>query len=225
MKGFVRDGILECIRREIETFVGRYSAMRAKPAGGAKNTGLKPEIPPPSAEEKKKFASEKRVKDAVVEQSLMKTGADLGTAIVDRTRRKETIDTLISQVQEDLDNSNEVVSQITQFHFTTQAEFELRMSRLKERISGLEAQLKEAEAELAELKREKHQVLKEKDYVIENQKREMKEMAYQFSDMLMKTLITITEDFEAQTSGLGRDETTLPQKERLKEFNLERIRV
>jgi hypothetical protein len=81
------------------------------------------------------------------------------------------------------------------------------------------------EKEPAELKREKHQVLQEKDYLIENQKREMKEMAYQFSDMLMKTLIIITEDFETQTSGLGRDEITLPQKERLKEFNLERIRV
>jgi hypothetical protein len=36
--------------------------MPPKPAGG------KPEIPPPSTEEKKKLATEKRVRDAVVEQ-------------------------------------------------------------------------------------------------------------------------------------------------------------
>lgn len=183
-------------------------------------------IAPPTNEEKKKLAAEKRVKDAVVEQSLLKMSEGIGTSIVDYTRRREGVDTLIQQVEEDLDNSVEVVSQITQFHFTTQAEYELRMSRLKERISGLESQLRDAEQELSDLKGEKKHVLAEKDSVIENQKREMKEMAYQFSDMLMKTLITITEDFETQTGELNRDEgSTMPQRERLKEFNLDRIRV
>jgi hypothetical protein len=50
-------------------------------------------------------------------------------------------------------------------------------------------------------------------------------MVYQFSDMLMKTLITITEDFETQASGLGREDTTFPHKERLKEFNFKRVKV
>jgi uncharacterized small protein (DUF1192 family) len=185
----------------------------------------KTEVPLPTPEEKKKAAAAKRVTDAAVEQSLLKIGSDIGTAVVDYTRRKEAIETVIGQIEEELHNSVEIVSQVTQVHFTTQAEFEQRMGQLKERIARLEAQLKDAERELAELKAEKRQVLTEKDSVIENQKREMKEMAYQFSDMLMKTLITITEDFETQTSELGRDETSLPQRERLKEFNLDRIRV
>jgi hypothetical protein len=196
----------------------------AKPPSNAKGGG-KPEIPPPTAEEKKKLAAEKRVKDAVVEQSLLKVGADLGVATVDRQKRQSAIDTLVGEIQEDIQFSNDAVQEVTRFHFTAQAEFELRMSRLKERIAALEGQLKDAEGELAELKAEKRRVLTEKDSVIENQKREMKEMAYQFSDMLMKTLITITEDFETQTGELGRDETALPQRERLKEFNLDRIRV
>jgi hypothetical protein len=37
----------------------------------------------------------------------------------------------------------------------------------------------------------------------------MKGTIYQFSVILMKTLITIMEDFETQTGELGRDETSL----------------
>jgi uncharacterized coiled-coil protein SlyX len=185
----------------------------------------KPEIVPPTPEEKKKLAAEKRVKDAAIEQSLLKLGGDVGIQIVDYNQRKEASEAVYTQIEEEQGHSIEVVSQITQYLFATQSEYELRMSRLKERIAGLESQLSDAESELAALKAEKKQVLTEKDSVIENQKREMKEMAYQFSDMLMKTLITITEDFETQTSELGRDDTNLPQRERLKEFNLDRIRV
>ena len=181
---------------------------------------------PLTAEEKKKLTAEKRVKDSVVEQSLLKMSKDIGTSYVDYSKRKEGVKSLVQQVEEDLDNSVEVVAHITQFHFNTQAEYELRMSKLKEKIASLETQLKEAEQELADLNAEKEQVLSEKDSVIENQKREMKEMAYQFSDMLMKTLITITEDFETKTGELSQNETTtMPHKERLKEFNLDRIRV
>lgn len=181
---------------------------------------------PPTVEEKKKLVAEKRVKDSVVEQSLLKNSEDIGVAYVDYAKREDEAAKLAKEVEDELGNSVEVVSQITQFHFSTQAEYELRMTRLRERIAGLEAQVKDAEQELADLKAEKKRVLAEKESVIENQKREMKEMAYQFSDMLMKTLITITEDFEAQTCDLNRDEaTTMPQRERLKEFNLDRIKV
>ena len=181
---------------------------------------------PPTVEEKKKLIAEKRVKDSVVEQSLLKNSEDIGVAYVDYAKREDEAAKLAKEVEDELGNSVEVVSQITQFHFSTQAEYELRMTRLRERIAGLEAQVKDAEQELADLKAEKKRVLAEKESVIENQKREMKEMAYQFSDMLMKTLITITEDFEAQTCDLNRDEaTTMPQRERLKEFNLDRIKV
>ncbi|OHT02652.1 hypothetical protein TRFO_07089 [Tritrichomonas foetus] len=180
----------------------------------------------PTAEEKRKLANEKRIKDAVVEKQLLNLSYEIGTVDVEASKEKDEAAMLIQKVEEDLGNKNEIVNQFTALHFDTQRENEARMSRLRERIAGLETQLKDAEAELAALKAEKKQVLAEKDSVIENQKREMKEMAYQFSDMLMKTLITITEDFETQTSDIGRDETsTLPQRERLKEFNLDRIRV
>ena len=53
----------------------------------------------------------------------------------------------------------------------------------------------------------------------------MNEMATHYSEMLMKTLITITEDFESQTAELDHDDTGFPGRERLKEFNLDRIRV
>jgi hypothetical protein len=185
----------------------------------------KPEIVLPTPEEKRKLAAEKRVKDAAVEQSLLKLGGDVGIQVVDFNKRKNDSEAIHSEIEEEQGHSIEVVSQITQYLFATQGDYELRMSRLRERIAGLETQLSDAGAELAALKAEKKQILTEKDSVIENQKREMKEMAYQFSDMLMKTLITITEDFETQTNELGRDETNLPQRERLKEFNLDRIRV
>ncbi|KAK8891338.1 hypothetical protein M9Y10_028546 [Tritrichomonas musculus] len=189
-------------------------------------TNSKPTNALPTAEEKKKLAAEKRNKDAVVEQQLLTLGYEIGTTTVASTQETDEANVIIQKVEEDLRNKNEIVSQFTSLHFETQRENEARMSRLRERIAGLEVQLKDAEAELAALKAEKKQVLAEKDSVIENQKREMKEMAYQFSDMLMKTLITITEDFETQTSDLGMEETsTLPQRERLKEFNLDRIRV
>lgn len=189
-------------------------------------TSAKPTNGPPTAEEKKKLANEKRIKDSVVETQLLNLSYEIGTASIESHEETTEASTLVRKVEEDLKNKNEIVSQFTTFHFDTQRENEARMSRLRERIAGLESQLKDAEAELAALKAEKKQVLAEKDSVIENQKREMKEMAYQFSDMLMKTLITITEDFETQTNDFGHEESsTLPQRERLKEFNLDRIRV
>ena len=195
-------------------------------APGSARDKAKAEDQPPTAEEKKKLIAEKRVKDSVVEQALLKTSEDIGVSFVEYNKCKENVDKLIREVEQDLNHSVEVVSQVTQYHFSTQAEYELRMSRLRERIAGLEGQVKDAEQELADLKAEKKRVLAEKDSVIENQKREMKEMAYQFSDMLMKTLITITEDFESQSAQLNIDETSaLPQRERLKEFNLDRIKL
>jgi hypothetical protein len=83
------------------------------------------------------------VKDAVAEQSLLKIGSDLGTAVVDYTKRRETIDTLKVQVREYLENSNEV-SQITQEHFRTQSPFENQMGALRQKIAALESQLKNA---------------------------------------------------------------------------------
>ena len=190
------------------------------------NNQKQPQNALPTAEEKKRLVSDKRKQDAVVEQQLMTLSYEIGTADVEAAKKQDEAAILIQKVSEDLGNKNEIVSQFTTLHFDAQRENEAKMSRLRERIAGLEAQLKDAEAELAALKAEKKQVLAEKDSVIENQKREMKEMAYQFSDMLMKTLITITEDFETQTNDMGQEEaSTLPQRERLKEFNLDRIRV
>lgn len=176
--------------------------------------------------EVRQLQKKKAIQDRAVEQQLVNLGGDIGVATVDYTKGEEEVQELVNQVQEDLVNSVNIVQHVTTSHFNTQHEYEQRMNRLKDRIAGLESQLKEAETQLAELKAEKKQVLSEKDSVIENQKREMKEMAYQFSDMLMKTLITITEDFESQTSELGRDDaSTIPDKNRLKEFNLNNIRI
>jgi len=166
------------------------------------------------------------IKQTVISHNLLDLANEIGTAEVIQEKMKLEANKLEEQVQGDLSTSVQLVSEITNRHISTQREYEQRMSRLKERIAGLKNQLAEANTELADLKREKKKVLLEKDSVIENQKREMKEMAYQFSDMLMKTLITITEDFESQTGDLGRDETAgLPQPERLKDFHLDRIRV
>ncbi|KAH0792736.1 Amino Acid-Polyamine-Organocation (APC) Family [Histomonas meleagridis] len=180
---------------------------------------------PLTLEEKRKLLRETRVSDSVIEQQLLNIDQDIGTISVETSQKQKNTDMLIDEIQNDLAQSEEVVSKITSYHFSTQHEYEQKLNSLKDRIAGLESQLRDAEAELANLKSEKKRVMAEKDSIIENQKREMKEMAYQFSDMLMKTLITITEDFETQID-LDQDEiSSLPHKERLKEFNLDRIRI
>ena len=169
---------------------------------------------------------EAEIRQTVINQNLLSLSNDIGTAEIVQQKMKNESNKLEEQVLTDISSSVQIVSDITNRHISAQREYEQRMSRLKERISGLKSQLADANAELAELKKEKKKVLFEKDSVIENQKREMKEMAYQFSDMLMKTLITITEDFENQTGDLSRDDSSgLPHQERLKDFHLDRIHV
>lgn len=166
------------------------------------------------------------VKESVIEHQMIHADKDIGENGVDAMKISDIIEQLKEQIERDFRQSVDDVQLFTAKHYNAQDENMQRLNRLREQITSLETQLRDAEAELAELKEEKRRVLREKDSIIDNQKREMKEMAYQFSDMLMKTLISITEDFDDKAVDLSRTETSgLPGKDRLKEFNLDRIRV
>ena len=165
-------------------------------------------------------------KDSLSETTLRNISSDIGTSYKNSRQIQQEVDRMKTKVTEEINQSIEEVDQITSIHFSTQKEYEQRMNRLKDKIAILEGQLRDAEKELADLKEEKHRVLFEKDSVIENQKREMKEMAYQFSDMLMKTLITITENFEVQSNEMTNEDIKgLPDRDRLREFNLDHINI
>lgn len=201
--------------------------MPPRPVAVPKNELEKPktnvQLPKP---ELNKLKKENAQKAPAIDNQFRNLSSDIGMAEVTKIKTSDETNKLEERVQDDLNKSIQVVSSITSLHISTQKDYEQKVSRLQEKIAEVKAQLEQEKQRLADLKKEKKRVLLEKDSVIENQKREMKEMAYQFSDMLMKTLITITEDFETQTNDFGREEGVgLPNPDRLKEFNLERIRV
>ena len=165
-------------------------------------------------------------KMAVMDNNLRNLSEAIGENYSTEQSIRQEREKLEEKVHTQMNKAVQRVARNTKTFVDQQREDEQKMNALKNKIASLKQQLEDANKELEELKKEKERVLFEKDSVIENQKREMKEMAYQFSDMLMKTLITITEDFEAQTGDLSKDETAgLPRPERLKDFHLDRIRV
>ncbi|EAY14253.1 hypothetical protein TVAG_486960 [Trichomonas vaginalis G3] len=194
------------------------TGKQTKPAGGPATPLTKAEI--------NQLKKEEAAKTAVIDNDLRNLGTFIGNAQVSEQSNKEEYEKRKEEINQSVKKSTVNIAKLSTIHQNAQREYEQRMSHLNDRISKLKQELADATKELEDLKAEKEKVLFEKDSVIENQKREMKEMAYQFSDMLMKTLITITEDFESQTSEVSKDETSgLPNPDRLKEFLLDRIHV
>ena len=193
----------------------------------SKQTSKAPAAPAPmSRAELNALKREEAQKMIVMDNSLRNLGQVIGENYSSEQSIKQEREKLEERVHTQMNKAVQRVARNTKTFIDQQREDEQKMNALRNKIASLKQQLEEANQELEDLKKEKERVLFEKDSVIENQKREMKEMAYQFSDMLMKTLITITEDFEAQTGDLSKDETGgLPHPERLKDFHLDRIRV